>query len=160
MTLEAMNLLIEMLDDEEFVSGEMATKYDLVMFLLKVIRENAESLPENRCEQVFRHFLNKYSDEVGNMWVSFADYFIRKGMFEKARSIFEEALNQVKVSRDFGVVYNAYLRFEESVLAIIFEGGLVEESKKDLKEFRQVESEVENLLDEEFGEGKNSIIFL
>lgn len=157
MTLRAMEMLIEMIDDEEFVSGELATKYDLVMYLLKVIRENADTLPENKCEQVFRHFLNKYSDEVGNMWVSFANYFIRRGMFEKARSIFEEALNEVKVSRDFGVVYNAYLRFEESVLAIVFEEGVGDESKEDLRQFKRVEEDVENLLDAEFGEGSQDI---
>jgi len=44
---------------------------------------------------VIRHGIKKYTDEVGNLYVSLADYFIRQGLFEKARDIFEEALENV-----------------------------------------------------------------
>jgi len=48
------------------------------------------------CESVIRHGIKKYTDEVGNLFVSLADYFIRQGLFEKARDVFEEALETVK----------------------------------------------------------------
>ncbi len=30
--------------------------------------------------------------QVGRLWTSLADYYIRRGMFEKARDIYEEGL--------------------------------------------------------------------
>ena len=147
----AIQLKMEVINDEHFYSKKFATKYDLVMDLIKLISENAEQVETTNCEQIFRHFLTKYSDEVGNMWLGFADFYIRRGMFEKARAVFEEALNTIKVRRDFGVVYNGYLRFEEEVLRIVFEEGVEGEVQKDFEDYAQVNDEVDALLDRAFG---------
>lgn len=55
------------------------------------------------------------------MFVSLADYFIRQGLFEKARDIFEEALGTIITARDFGIVFNAYVKFEEEMLNVLSE---------------------------------------
>ena len=47
------------------------------------------------CEAVIRHAIKLYTDEVGNLWVALAEYYIRQGYFEKARNIFEEAIDSV-----------------------------------------------------------------
>ena len=146
----AIALKLEIINDEQFISDEHATRYDLVMDLMKLISENAQQIKSTDCEAIFRHFLKKYSDEVGNMWLGFADFFIRRGMFEKARAIFEEALNTIKVSRDFGIVYNGYLRFEEEVLRIVFEEGVEGEVDQDMKDHSVLEKEVDSLLDKAF----------
>lgn len=36
--------------------------------------------------------------QVGRLWTSLADYFIRQGLFEKARDVYEEGLTTVRVS--------------------------------------------------------------
>ena len=47
-----------------------------------------------------------------------ADYYTRIGRFIKARKVFEEALSKLTSVRDFGIIYNAYLKFEEAMLEV------------------------------------------
>lgn len=79
---------------------------------------------------IVRHCITKYTDEVGNLWVSLADYFIIRGVFDKGRDVFEEALEKVVTARDFGIIYNAYLKFEEELLMVVMEEGDVELTDK------------------------------
>lgn len=50
-------------------------------------------------------FLFRYTDQVGQLWNSLADYYIRAGLFERARDIYEEAIQTVTTVRDFTQVY-------------------------------------------------------
>lgn len=47
------------------------------------------------------------------MWNSLADYYIRSGLFERARDIYEEAVATVNTVRDFTQVFDAYAQFTE-----------------------------------------------
>lgn len=96
------------------------------------------------CEGIIRHGLNKYTDEVGRLWVALANFYIRQGLFEKARDIFEEALSKVLTARDFGLVFNSYLKFEETLI-----NNLIEENEEE-KEKRQIEEKFEKLVKETF----------
>ena len=40
--------------------------------------------------------------QVGRLWTSLADYFIRRGMFERARDVYEEGLQSVVTVRPGG----------------------------------------------------------
>ena len=63
---------------------------------------------------LIRHALRRYTDEVGKLWICLADYYIRQGLFGSARDVFEEAVSVgVTTARDFGIVFNAYMKFEE-----------------------------------------------
>ena len=55
--------------------------------------------------------------QVGNLWNSLADYYIRSGLFERARDIYEEAIQTVTTVRDFTHVFDAYAQFEELSLS-------------------------------------------
>lgn len=68
-------------------------------------------------EPIIRSGLRKYTEEVGRLWTSLADYFIRLGLFERARSVYEEGMATVLMVRDFSQVYDAYTQFEESLIA-------------------------------------------
>lgn len=46
--------------------------------------------------------------KVGRLWTSLADYFIRRGLFEKARDVYEEGLCSVITVHDFSLIYDAY----------------------------------------------------
>lgn len=45
--------------------------------------------------------LFRYTDQLGQLWNSLADYYIRGGLFERARDIYEEAIQTVTTVRDF-----------------------------------------------------------
>jgi pre-mRNA-splicing factor SYF1 len=50
------------------------------------------------------------------VWTSLADAWIRQGLFDLARSVYEEGLQKVHTIRDFSILYNAYLTLEEGLL--------------------------------------------
>ena len=54
--------------------------------------------------------------QVGRLWTAMADYFIRQGMFEKARDVYEEGLTTVITVRDFSLIFDALTTFETSLL--------------------------------------------
>ena len=64
-------------------------------------------------------------------------------MFGQAREVFEEALAQLASVRDFGVIFNAYVKFEEAMLE--HDGDAIEDSEEEQEEDAS-ESE-ENLAD-------------
>jgi hypothetical protein len=45
-----------------------------------------------------------------------ADFYIRSGHFEKARDIFEESLGTITNVKDFSLIWDAYIAFEDSLL--------------------------------------------
>ena len=53
---------------------------------------------------IIRGGLRRFTDSLGQLWCSLADYFIRSGHFEKARDVYEEAIQTVMTVRDFGQV--------------------------------------------------------
>lgn len=52
----------------------------------------------------------------GVIWNQLADAWIRRGEFQLARSVYEEALEKVSKVRDFTILLDAYLQFEEGLL--------------------------------------------
>mmetsp|Transcript_11599 Transcript_11599/g.15715 ORF Transcript_11599/g.15715 Transcript_11599/m.15715 type:complete len:131 (-) Transcript_11599:1453-1845(-) len=67
-------------------------------------------------EELLRHAIRHYSEQSGKLWVFLGDYYTRLGEFSKAREVFEEALASLTSVRDFGVIFNAYLKYEEAML--------------------------------------------
>jgi hypothetical protein len=70
-----------------------------------------------KVDAIIRGGIRRFTDEVGRLWTSLADFYIRKGLFERARDVFEEGMSSVLTVRDFSLVFDAYSQFEESVLA-------------------------------------------
>jgi pre-mRNA-splicing factor SYF1 len=52
-----------------------------------------------------RGALKRFTDDVGKLWTSLADYFIRLGHFEKARDIFEEGISTVITVKTYLCTY-------------------------------------------------------
>ena len=94
-------------------------------------------------EAIIRHCLRLYTDEIGNLWVFLADYYIRLGLFERARDIFEEAISTITTARDFGVIFNAYSKFEEQLISIP-----TNEDSEDI----EIDDQINNLVDQVFAE--------
>jgi pre-mRNA-splicing factor SYF1 len=126
----ASRYLLKLIDDERFVSSKGRSKYEFCMELCEMVAHNPESCTHIDGESVIRHSIKRYTDEVGNLWNFLAEFYIRQGLFEKARDMFEEGIESVMCARDFGIVYSAYLKFEEELLTIVMEEGEDEEDQE------------------------------
>jgi|EP00979_Chaetoceros_neogracilis_P012137 pre-mRNA-splicing factor SYF1 len=67
----------------------------------------------------------------GTLWNKLALYHIRSGEFELARSIYEEAMESVSRVRDFSLIFDAYVKFEENVIEVLMERMNEEEEDND-----------------------------
>ena len=118
----AIYLIIEILNEENFYSKENKSQYYYWIMLCQIINNYPEEINLSKynkdldVDKVIRHGIKKYTDEVGNLWVTLANYYIKMGLIEKAREIFEEALEKILTVRDFSLIFNAYLNFEQEMM--------------------------------------------
>ena len=66
----------------------------------------------------------------GTLWTKLAQYHIRMGEFELARSIYEEAMESVMRVRDFSLIFDGYIKFEEGVIEAMMETMNEEEEEE------------------------------
>jgi len=58
--------------------------------------------------------LLKYPEEASRLWVYCADYYTRMGQFTRAREVFNESMDKCDTVASFGILYSAYLKFEQT----------------------------------------------
>jgi pre-mRNA-splicing factor SYF1 len=113
---EAAILLSRLINDDHFISRQGQTRHDLWMKLCHLASKYPDKVTL-RVEAIIRSALVKFTHEVGKLWVALADYHARLGHFEKAHDVFEEAIQSVVTVRDFGIIWDAYIEFEYSLIA-------------------------------------------
>lgn len=72
------------------------TKHNLWLELCDIITKHPAEISTLPVEAILRGGIRKFTDEVGRLWVSLADFFIRRGLFEKARDVYEEARRRLE----------------------------------------------------------------
>jgi pentatricopeptide repeat protein len=50
-------------------------------------------------DAIIRGGLRRYTDQLGHLWCSLADYYVRSGLLERARDVYEEAIQTVTTVR-------------------------------------------------------------
>eukprot|EP00658_Telonema_sp_P-2_P002567 TRINITY_DN1096_c0_g1_i4.p1 TRINITY_DN1096_c0_g1~~TRINITY_DN1096_c0_g1_i4.p1 ORF type:complete len:438 (+),score=146.14 TRINITY_DN1096_c0_g1_i4:251-1564(+) len=138
---EAAKRLADLVNNESFESIQGKSKHELWFELCDLIAKNPDKVTGMRVEAIIRQGLRKFTSEVGRLWCSLADYFIRKGHFDKARDIYEEAMSSVVTARDFSMVFDAYAQFEESLITAKME--MEEESDEESEEEEGEDVELE-----------------
>ncbi|KAK6143147.1 hypothetical protein DH2020_023495 [Rehmannia glutinosa] len=118
---ESAERLAGVLNDDQFYSIKGKTKHRLWLELCDLLTQHASEISGLNVDAIIRGGIRKFTDEVGRLWTSLADYYIRRGLLEKARDIFEEGMTTVITVRDFSVIFDAYSQFEESMLSIKME---------------------------------------
>ena len=113
---EAARHLAELVNDDQFVSSRGKSKHDLWTQLLTLITKNPHEVKSLDVDAVIRSGIKRYAHEVGNLYNALADYYIRLGLFEKARDVYEEGITSVHTVRDFTLIFDAYTKYEESLL--------------------------------------------
>lgn len=140
------NILIEHKDIQGAVDTyiKQASRYEHWMQLWELISKHPDKIVLSNAEKIIRHGIRKYVDEVGRLWICLADYNTRLGNFEKAREIFEEAIAFVVTARDFGLIFDAYMKFEETII------------EKDA-EYTEIDTEFDDKLDQLIDNTLNTI---
>nr|CAD1841942.1 unnamed protein product [Ananas comosus var. bracteatus] len=114
---EAADRLAGVLNDDSFHSIKGKTRHQLWLELCDLLTRHATEVAGLKVDAIIRGGIRRFTDEVGRLWTSLADYYVRRGLYEKARDIFEEGLATVTTVRDFSVIFEAYTQFEQSALA-------------------------------------------
>ncbi|KAJ8433249.1 hypothetical protein Cgig2_023201 [Carnegiea gigantea] len=139
---EAAERLAGVLNDDKFFSIKGKTKHRLWLELCDLLTKHATEVSGLNVDAIIRGGIRKFTDEVGRLWTSLADYYIRRKLPEKARDIFEEGMMTVVTVRDFSVIFDAYSQFEESMLAYKMENlDLSDEEQENGEEEREEEEE-------------------
>lgn len=128
---EAAEQYIKLLNAPKFVSNNGKSQFqiwteltDLLVHFARNIKDHYKHTPSNtqiNTEKIIRSGIDKFSDQRGKLWVSLAMYKIAIGDFESARDVFEEGITTVMTVRDFVLVFDAYVEFEESVISKLME---------------------------------------
>eukprot|EP00929_Paragymnodinium_shiwhaense_P108262 TRINITY_DN74592_c0_g1_i1.p1 TRINITY_DN74592_c0_g1~~TRINITY_DN74592_c0_g1_i1.p1 ORF type:complete len:974 (-),score=330.62 TRINITY_DN74592_c0_g1_i1:111-3032(-) len=113
---EAAQKLSNVVDDEDFQSMEGKTRHQLWMDLCDLVSKHPADIKSLNIESIIRSGIRQFTDEVGRLWISLGDHFIRLGQFEKARDVYEEAMATVSTVHDFSLIFDAYSKFLESLV--------------------------------------------
>lgn len=145
---EAAKQLSLCIDDDKFQSIENKTKYQLWMQLCDLLASHPEQVTSLRAEPIIRSGIGRYKEHTAKLWTSLAQYYIRLGQLDKARDIFEEAIDNVLTVRDFSTIWDAYTQFEDKLITAqyqLMEAGELEDT--DAVDFDLRLARYENLLD-------------
>ncbi|CAI4225477.1 unnamed protein product [Auanema sp. JU1783] len=110
---EAAKQLAILVNEDKPISEQGKTAHQLWSELCELISKNPTKVHSLQVDAIMRQGISKYSDQVGVLWCSLAEYYIRGGQFEKARDVYEEAMSTVRTVRDFTQIFDAYAKFEE-----------------------------------------------
>jgi pre-mRNA-splicing factor SYF1 len=114
---EAARHLAACLDRAQGGDGSEGSRHALCMRLVQLAVAHPEEMPETvRVDAIIRACIKQFSDQVASLWCQLATYYVRQGEFEQARDIYEEALHSVALVRDFSLIFDAFVKFEEQVM--------------------------------------------
>lgn len=139
---EAIEHLATCLSDPEW-KPESSTREQLWLQLASVASTHGAGVTSADVPRLLRAAVDEDTPHKAEIWVSRAEYYIRRGLFEHARDVYEEAVCTVTAVRDFAVLFDAYAKFEES---------LVTAAMDDLEQLKEegdatATSEAEDMLD-------------
>ncbi|KAG2689796.1 hypothetical protein I3843_09G154300 [Carya illinoinensis] len=144
---EAAERLASVLNDDEFYSIKGKTKHRLWLELCDLLTRHATEVSGLNVDAIIRGGIRKFTDEVGRLWTSLAEYYIRRNLHEKARDIFEEGIMTVVTVRDFSVIFDSYSQFEESMLAHKMESVSSSDEEEEGEEENDVDDDEDVRLD-------------
>ncbi|KAG7395224.1 Pre-mRNA-splicing factor SYF1 [Phytophthora boehmeriae] len=126
------------------------TPHSLWMQLCDMVSQRPKRVAKSLdVEAILRSGMALFSDEVGRLWCSLATYFVRLGMFESARDVYEEGIRTVVTVRDFSMIFDAYVKFIEAMLTAEMDlaaGGDEEEDDEEEEDEVDHQAQVDRLL--------------
>ncbi|KAF4627729.1 hypothetical protein G7Y89_g10424 [Cudoniella acicularis] len=125
---EAVKKYMEILNNPKFRSKNGKGHYQLWSEMVDLLVEHAKEVETGDevgidVERIIRSGIERFSDQRGKLWSGLATYWITRGSFERARDVFEEGITTVMTVRDFTLIFDSYVEFEE-----VITGALMEEA--------------------------------
>ncbi|CAJ0634421.1 7063_t:CDS:10 [Entrophospora sp. SA101] len=113
---EAAKQLAIIVNNDRFQSMHGKSNYQLWMELCDLVCDHPQEIKGLKVEPIIRSGIRRFTDQVGKLWNSLANYWILLGHFEKARDVFEEGIKNVMTVRDFTQIFDTYAQFEETIM--------------------------------------------
>jgi pre-mRNA-splicing factor SYF1 len=123
---EAVQQYISVLNNPRFLSKNGKGHFELWSEMVDLIVHRAAEVETGHetgidVDRIIRSGIERFADQRGKLWSGLAEYWIRRGTFERARDVFEEGITTVMTVRDFALVFDAYAEFEETILGNLME---------------------------------------
>ncbi|KAL4821310.1 hypothetical protein BDW67DRAFT_150487 [Aspergillus spinulosporus] len=127
---DAVKRYMEILDNPRFQSREGKSNFQLWTEMVDLLVSKAKEIetgPQSGIDvdAILRSGIDRFADQRGKLWAGLATYWITKGNFEKARDVFEEGITTVMTVRDFTLIFDSYVEFEESIIGNLMEAAAV-----------------------------------
>ena len=127
---DAVKRYMEILNDPRFQSRDGKSNFQLFTEMVDLLVSKAKKIetgPQSGIDvnAILRSGIDRFPDQKGKLWAGLATYWITKGNFEKARDVFEEGITTVMTVRDFTLVFDSYVEFEESIIGNLMEAAAV-----------------------------------
>ena len=125
---------VEILNNPRFRSKERKSNFQLWTEMVDLMVAHAKDVgldneDEIDVEKIIRSGIERFEDQRGKLWSGLATYWITKGSFERVRDVFEEGITTVMTVRDFSLVFDSYVEFEESVIGALMDAAAARSAK-------------------------------
>lgn len=136
---EAVKVYMNILDNQRFQSKHGKSNFQLWTEMVDLLVSKAKKIDTGPqvgidVDAILRSGIDRFADQRGKLWAGLATYWITKGNFEKARDVFEEGITTVMTVRDFTLIFDSYVEFEESIIGSLMEAAAVRSEKGKLDE--------------------------
>ncbi|RHZ73938.1 pre-mRNA-splicing factor syf1 [Aspergillus turcosus] len=136
---EAVKRYMEILDNPRFQSKKGKSNFQLWTEMVDLLVSKAKQIQTGPqvgidVDAILRSGIDRFADQRGKLWAGLATYWITKGNFEKARDVFEEGITTVMTVRDFTLIFDSYVEFEESIIGSLMEAAAVRADKGSVDE--------------------------
>jgi len=136
---EAVKVYMGILDNPRFQSKNGKSNFQLWTEMVDLLVSKAKKIETGPqvgidVDAILRSGIDRFADQRGKLWAGLATYWITKGNFEKARDVFEEGIMTVMTVRDFTLIFDSYVEFEESIIGSLMEAAAVRSEKGKLDE--------------------------
>ncbi|KAJ5456670.1 hypothetical protein N7530_011944 [Penicillium desertorum] len=131
---EAVKKFMDILDEPRFKSKHGKGPFQIWSEMVDLLVSKAKKIETGPqvgidVDAILRSGIERFADQRGKLWAGLATYWITKGNFEKARDVFEEGITTVMTVRDFTLVFDSYVEFEESIIGSLMEGAAARSDK-------------------------------
>ncbi|KAL8931350.1 MAG: hypothetical protein Q9211_007029 [Gyalolechia sp. 1 TL-2023] len=136
---EAVKRYMDILNNPKFRSKQGKSHFQLWSEMVDLLVTQAKEVKTGDAvgidvENIVRSGIERFPDQRGKLWVGLATYWITKGNFERARDVFEEGITTVMTVRDFTLIFDSYVEFEETIISTLMDTAAVRSEKGKINE--------------------------